>query len=293
MDVAKTIGDLIELYVYSTTNILNDGGFETGDWELDWTTNVLCTLNNTIHHNGTYSLYIEKTNASGYLKREWNPETTVYPRIESIELYGCSYAVGSDQLEILIHYEDDTEYNENYTVEYADTGWTSVILTNPDNTKKIKYVKIIALQSIFIDDVKINIIHPVTVKYDEFDIIDPILQVLIENFPAKTTWIIEGVYRVEHRVRLTLYKKLIHYAQEHILDYKDTWFNVKELIDKVIIKNKFALSGCRNLIIGTWTDNIPSIAVGRGIKTKKEPIVWKSENIVSAIYYYNETLVSE
>ena len=131
----------------------------------------------------------------------------------------------------------------------------------------------------------------VTFRYDEFDTRSPALQVLLENFPTRTTWIIGGLYKVEHRVRITIYQKLIHYKESDVVTYKSIWFQLKQLIDDVLIQFKFKLMGVNNLITGAWTDTIPSIAVGRGVKTTKEPIVWRSEQVVTCVYYENKELI--
>lgn len=133
----------------------------------------------------------------------------------------------------------------------------------------------------------------VVIKYDEFDTMSPLLQILLENFPARTVWVVGGLYRVEHRVRITIYQKLKSYQPSDVEVYKNIWFQLKLLIDNTLVQNKFSLMNVNNLIVGTWTDNIPSIAIGKGVKTTKEPIVWKSEQIVTCVYYINQSLVSE
>ena len=147
----------------------------------------------------------------------------------------------------------------------------------------------------------INVTVPnMTIKYDEFDPKSPLLQILLENFPARSTWIIEGMYKIEHRVRITIYQKLIQYqplstpcGYTWIDIYRTIWYAVKQEIDKILIKNKFNVYELNNLILGTWTDRLPTIALGRGTKTTKEPIVWTSELDITTIYYQNETLEVE
>ena len=139
------------------------------------------------------------------------------------------------------------------------------------------------------------------IKYDEFDPKSPLLQILLENFPARSTWIIEGMYKVEHRVRITIYQKLIQYqplatslsGYTWIDAYRKIWYAVKKEIDKILIKNKFNVSELNNLILGTWIDRLPTIALGRGTKTTREPIVWTSELDTTSVYYQNETLEVE
>lgn len=133
----------------------------------------------------------------------------------------------------------------------------------------------------------------ITWKYDEFDPKNPSLQVLIENFPQRSTWVIRGVYRVEHRARITVYLKLVRYELDNIENSRTTWFNAKVEIDKILDKNKFSIPGIVNLNLSGGWDDKNTIAVGRGMKTRREPIVWQTEQIVTAQYYIDEELVGE
>ena len=130
-------------------------------------------------------------------------------------------------------------------------------------------------------------------KYDEFDSKNPSLQVLIENLPIRSTWVSRGMYRVEHKVRITMYMKLTSYKDNRVDEYKDTWFNTKKEIDRILAQNKFNLTDIINLDLpGGWNDK-ESIAVGRGIKTVREPIIWRSEQDVTAVYYIVSNLGME
>jgi len=285
MDIAKALGDLIPSYI--GLNILNDGGFETANWTNDWDIHTDVSQNNSQHYEGEYSARFNAECPAGLLRKIFS--TPIF--IIDIEFMHKSEFTGS--LNIAITYDDNTTWNKTIS---CTTNWTSGDTVNPYPNKKVKQIDIVNVgyNYVFVDNMEINEGITLVVKYDEFDIKDPLMQLLIENFPAKSTWIIEGVYRIEHRVRLTLYRKLIHYGEEFITSNKDIWFAAKKMIDKVIIKNKFNLSETRNLISGTWTDNIPSIAVGRGWKNRaKEPILWQSEQIVTCVYYYNEELINE
>jgi len=126
----------------------------------------------------------------------------------------------------------------------------------------------------------------------EFDATSPSLQILLEVFPARTTWVISGLYRVEHRCRITLYQKLIHYRPEDISGYNTLWFKVKDEIDRILRENKYnyTVTGINNIILGTWMDNIPSMRLGRGTKGIREPIVWISEQIIICTYYKDSGL---
>jgi len=133
----------------------------------------------------------------------------------------------------------------------------------------------------------------VTWRLDEFDPKSPSIQVLIESFPIRSVWVARGIYRVEHKVRITIYQKLVHYNADRISEYKTNWFKVKTEIDRILAINKFSITNISNLnLTGGWDDK-NTIAVGRGIKTTKEPIVWKSEQIITTVYYTNKILEEE
>ena len=133
----------------------------------------------------------------------------------------------------------------------------------------------------------------VTWRLDEFDPKSPGTQVLIESFPIRSIWVTRGIYRIEHKVRITLYQKLIHYSPSRISEYKTDWFKVKTEIDRILAINKFNIANISNLnLTGGWNDG-PSIAVGRGVKTINEPIIWKSEQVITTVYYTNKILEEE
>lgn len=127
----------------------------------------------------------------------------------------------------------------------------------------------------------------------EFDSKSPSIQVLIENFPERSVWISQGIYRVEHRVRISIFLKLVRYAPENINTFRTKWFNVKEEINRILAKNKFAIPDIINLDLPGGWDDINSIAIGRGIKSVKEPIIWQAEQVVKAVYYTIEELEVE
>jgi len=84
-------------------------------------------------------------------------------------------------------------------------------------------------------------------KYDEFDPKSPSLQILLENLPERSVWVNRGTYRVEHKVKITIYMKLIHYNISSITNYKTTWFNTKQEINRILAINKYNISDINNL----------------------------------------------
>ena len=130
-------------------------------------------------------------------------------------------------------------------------------------------------------------------KFDEFDTKSPALQVLLENYPERSTWVTRGVYRIEHRIRISIYLKLIRYDLVTVADARSKWFTLKAEINEILAKNKFNISGVINLDLpGGWDDE-NSIAVGRGVKSITEPIIWKSKQEISCLYYTVQELDAE
>ena len=160
------------------------------------------------------------------------------------------------------------------------------------------------LENVSIDD-NITTIYidlpKLSFRYDEFDPKSPELQILIENYPARSTWIIGGFYRIEHGVRISLYQKLIQYRPIQVngysfnaMDvYRKIWYSVKHEIDRILIKYKYTVENIISITNGIWTDILPTIAVGRGIKTTSKPIVWRTEQVITTLYYQNEGLKVE
>jgi hypothetical protein len=132
------------------------------------------------------------------------------------------------------------------------------------------------------------------IRKDEMDPKRLTFQILIENLPEHSVWVARGTYRIEHKVRITIYLKLIRYQVDLTMGvYREFWYNVKAEINRILARNKFSLPGIVNLNLpGGWDDKA-FIAVGRGIKTTKEPIIWQSEQVVTAIYYHVEELEIE
>jgi len=124
----------------------------------------------------------------------------------------------------------------------------------------------------------------------EFDPKNPNIQILIENYPERSVWVSQGTYRIEHRVKITIYLKLIRYEPTTVATMRTTWFNLKQEISNILAKNKYAIEGIINLDLPGGWDDINSIAVGRGIKSTKEPIIWQAEQVVKTVYYNNQIL---
>jgi hypothetical protein len=132
------------------------------------------------------------------------------------------------------------------------------------------------------------------IRKDEMDPKRLTFQILIENLPEHSIWVARGTYRIEHKVRITIYLKLIRYQVDLTMgNYRTFWYALKEEINRILIKNKFNLPGINNLNLPAGWDDKMNIAVGRGTKITKEPIIWQSEQIVTAVYYHTETLETE
>jgi hypothetical protein len=133
-------------------------------------------------------------------------------------------------------------------------------------------------------------------RKDEFDPKRLSFQILIENLPEHSIWVSRGTYKINHRVRITMYLKLTHYNVTTLEDFREFWYLAKEEINNILMENKFNLTGDYNIVNldlpGGWDDKV-SIAVGRGQKTTKEPIVWQTEQVVVATYYITRSLETE
>jgi len=137
----------------------------------------------------------------------------------------------------------------------------------------------------------------ISFKLDEFDPKDPLFQIVVENYPITSTWVIQGVYRIEHRVRINIYCKPKRYDLDTIANTRILWYNMKKEVDRILQVNKFNVESVVNLDLSGGWDDEDTIAVGRGVKKgwlkKKFPIIWYSNQIVICIYYSNKELISE
>lgn len=117
-----------------------------------------------------------------------------------------------------------------------------------------------------------------------------IAQVLFENYPDRKIYIsniFTGImYKVIHSCRITIYLRPLRYDDTTVEATKTTFFNIKSEIDRILAKCKFSISGVTNLEMTAsgWNDGA-TVARGRGTKSTREPIVWESRKVVTAIYY--------
>lgn len=118
--------------------------------------------------------------------------------------------------------------------------------------------------------------------YDEFNPNDPKLQVLLEISPAKSNFITRDIYRIEHLCKITIYVRPTNYMPDTIATFKTTFLNVKTEIDR-ILSPRFGVTGIYSVEKQGWRDI--EMAVGRDIKSTKEPIVFTAQQEIKTIYY--------
>jgi hypothetical protein len=119
-----------------------------------------------------------------------------------------------------------------------------------------------------------------------------IAQVVLENKPDKKTYVAETqdgkCYKVEHTCRMYIYFRPVAYHMDspNIDDYKTLFNNMKTEIDRILTQYKYSITGVSNAELSKegWNDK-GTVARGYGIKVKTEPIIWVSEETVTAIYY--------
>lgn len=121
--------------------------------------------------------------------------------------------------------------------------------------------------------------------FDEYNQNDPSLQILLENMTDKKTFITRNYLRVEHPIKISIFVRPVNYLPATIATYKTTFNNMKTEIDRILNGNRFLVSGLYSVAPGSWKDI--DFQVGRDAtgKTGREPIVFQSETIITAVYY--------
>jgi len=117
-----------------------------------------------------------------------------------------------------------------------------------------------------------------TFKFDEFDLKNPNLQILLTNLPDKKSFVMEGLQKVEHQCRITIFMKPIKYDETSIETLKTTFLNMKTEIDRIINNEMFSISSY--LTFSGWDDK-GSINVGRGILITP----FQSQQTITCYYY--------
>lgn len=298
-----------------TFNVVANSGFETymNNWTFDDTHFVQGSYN---PHSGSHSCM---TSLSEGWTNDYIEQTLVIPvSVEYVDECGAwikyMYSNPTDEATVTVYYSDNTSDNHTYTVT---NGWTYMDMKSYlDAEKDIVKIRIHCRNGHVIDDVILTATMPMSIllplEYypttlalaeDEFDPRCPAMQLLLENFPEKKVWVMDGMYKVEHRIRLTLFLKPVRYTETDITRAKDTFYFVKECIDKTLMAYKFDIEGITNLELTNngWNDK-NSLRVGRGTKDmgtflasiggKDTAIVFRSETVLTAIYYVKETLVN-
>jgi len=108
------------------------------------------------------------------------------------------------------------------------------------------------------------------------------VQILFENLAAKESFITREIYRVEHKLKISIFVRPVKYMPDAIASAKTTFLNAKKEVDR-ILRIRFGISGIYSISLTGWTDI--EMAVGRDIKSTKEPITFTAEQIINTIYY--------
>jgi len=254
---------------------LVNGGFEMGNFS-GWETMGSGQVINTDKHSGVYCA-------------EYGP----YPGFQLMQQVGgiikediMSFGVWHKELDaegktsVLIEYMDN--YSTSFFLPYSASWAYKDLLPYIQASRPIRRVGFshYGYLTVRIDDASLIYCHGTSFM----------AQVLFENYPDKKTYIAQvsngTVYKVEHSCKITIYLRPVRYDDTSIENSKTILFNIKSEIDRILAKKKFSVTGIANLemTLSGWNDK-GTIARGRGVKTRKEPIVFQSEKLVHGVYY--------
>lgn len=130
-------------------------------------------------------------------------------------------------------------------------------------------------------------VDDVAFRYNEFDMRNPLLQVVFEAMPEKKSWVSDVLYRIEARVKIITYLKPIRMDEATITAKTVTFNKARTQIDKILAENKYTVPDVPYLDLSGGWDDKGSIDVGRA----KKDGMWKSEQIVTAVYYSTDFLL--
>lgn len=138
---------------------------------------------------------------------------------------------------------------------YIDAEWTEA---NPDKTD-LKY------------------------SYVEYNPNAAYPQILFEDGLVEHTWITKNLNKIIHEVKITIFIRPINYTPDVISTYKTTFRNMKSELDRILTLGKYSVTDINCVELSKWEDI--ELAVGRDIKSKKEPIEFIAAQTVKCIYY--------
>lgn len=123
---------------------------------------------------------------------------------------------------------------------------------------------------------------------DEYNPVNPINQILIEMLPDRKDFITNGLHRVEQRARITIYVRPIDYQKTSLDTAKTIFRNMQTQIDTLLKAARYTVTGFREMHIEGWNDG-NTVAKGRGVKQKIEPIQFRSSQVIVASYFDDVT----
>jgi hypothetical protein len=118
------------------------------------------------------------------------------------------------------------------------------------------------------------------VVLDEFDPKQPSFQILLENEPDSKEKVGDGIYLVQHRVKITVFYRPTNFAPATVTAAKTAFNAIKTEIDRIILADEGNLTGVLRVDYTGWNDR-SSIDTGRGSKKG----LFKSEETL-VFYYY-------
>lgn len=120
-------------------------------------------------------------------------------------------------------------------------------------------------------------------SYDEYDPNNPKLQINLTHGTSKSIWLMKNVYRIEHECKVTIFLGPDSKDTAIIAALRVTFNKMKTQID-TILGTKFGITGITDVELTGWRDE--DIEIGFDTVPKpKEPIIWKSTQIVKCVYY--------
>jgi hypothetical protein len=118
------------------------------------------------------------------------------------------------------------------------------------------------------------------VVLDEFDPKQSLFQIVLEDQPDSKDKVGDGIYLVQHRVKMTVYYRPVNFDPTTVTAAKLAFKNIKTELDRIILVDEGNLTGVLKVDLLGWNDR-GSIDTGRG---SKKGVYKSEENLV--FYYY-------
>lgn len=118
----------------------------------------------------------------------------------------------------------------------------------------------------------------ITFAGDEYEPNKLPIEILVEDFPDDKDNLTTGLKMVRQRAKITIYVRPKAYDKTTLDAAKVIFINMKTKIDTILkgLGISYEVSG--------WNDG-NTVSRGRGLKNKSEPVIFRSSETVSKIYY--------